>query len=389
MTRSIRTQVAIVGGGPAGLMLSHLLHLDGIDSIVIERRSEDYVIQRVRAGVLEQGTVDLMRATGLGGRLDRDGLRHDGIELRFDGEAHHIPITELTGGRGVTIYGQQEVVKDLIVARRSAGAQVHFEVPDARIEEIREPRITCTIDGQAVTLRSDFIAGCDGFHGISREAIPAAERKVFEREYPFGWVGILVAAAPSTELVTYAWHERGFALSSMRSPEITRLYVQCPRDDDMSMWPEPRIWEELHTRLAVPGWSLQEGKILESGITGMRSFVLEPMQHDRLFLAGDAAHIVPPTGAKGLNLAIADVKALAERLASWYRTGSSAGIDGYSSARLERVWKAQDFSNWMTTMLHRVQEDHGGFDSRVQLARLRNIATSRAGSTYLAENYAG
>ena len=212
---------------------------------------------------------------------------------------------------------------------------------------------------------------------------------MFEREYPFGWVGILVAAAPSTELVTYAWHERGFALSSMRSPEVTRLYVQCPRDDDISQWPERRIWEELHTRLAVPGWSLKEGTILESGITGMRSFVLEPMQHERLFLAGDAAHIVPPTGAKGLNLAIADVKALAERLTSWYRAGSSTGVDTYSTTRLEKVWRAQDFSNWMTTMLHRVHDDHGGFDSRVQVARLRGVAKSRAGSTYLAENYAG
>ena len=389
MSRTIRTQVVIVGGGPAGLTLSHLLHLEGVESIVIERRSEDYVIQRVRAGVLEQGTVDLMHATGLGGRLDRDGLRHDGIELRFDGEAHRVPITELTGGRGVTIYGQQEVVKDLIAARKRAGGLVHFEVPDARIDDVREPQVTCTIGAEPVTIRADFIAGCDGFHGICRDTIPATTRTVFEREYPFGWVGILVAAAPSTELVTYAWHERGFALSSMRSPEVTRLYVQCPRDDDMSMWPEPRIWEELHTRLAVPGWSLREGKILESGITGMRSFVLEPMQHERLFLAGDAAHIVPPTGAKGLNLAVADVKALAERLTSWYRTGRSTGIDSYSATRLEKVWKAQDFSNWMTTMLHRVQDDHGGFDSRVQLARLRNVATSRAGSTYLAENYAG
>ena len=389
MNPTIRTQVAIIGGGPAGLMLSHLLQLEGVESIVLERRSEEYVIQRVRAGVLEQGTVDLMRETGLGARLGSEGLRHDGIELRFDGEAHTIPITELTGGRGVTIYGQQEVVKDLIAARRQAAAQLHFEVPDAKIVDIRNPRITCSIGGRPVTIQADCIAGCDGFHGISRDTIPPAARKVFEREYPFGWVGILVAAPPSTELVTYAWHERGFALSSMRSTEVTRLYVQCPRDDEMSMWPEQRIWDELHTRLAVPGWSLTEGRILESGITGMRSFVLEPMQYERLFLAGDAAHIVPPTGAKGLNLAIADVKALAERLASWFRTGSRTGLEGYTAARLTRVWKAQDFSNWMTTMLHRVEDDHGGFDSRVQLARLRGVATSRAGATYLAENYAG
>jgi p-hydroxybenzoate 3-monooxygenase len=370
-------------------MLSHLLHLEGIESIVLERRSEDYVIQRVRAGVLEQGSVDLMHATGLGERLAREGLRHEAIELRFDGEAHPIPIAELTGGRGVTIYGQQEVVKDLIAARRTAAGQVHFEVPDARIESTGEPRITCTIDGHPVAIQADFIAGCDGFHGISREAIPPGVRRQFEREYPFGWVGILVAAAPSTEVVTYAWHERGFALSSMRSPEVTRLYVQCPRDDDMSAWPERRIWDELHTRLGIPGWSLGEGRILESGITGMRSFVLEPMRHERLFLAGDAAHIVPPTGAKGLNLALADVRALAERLAAWYRTGSPSGLDGYSEARLERVWKAQDFSNWMTSMLHRAPEDHGGFDSRLQLARLRGLTQSRGAMTILAESYAG
>ena len=389
MNRNVRTQVAIIGGGPSGLMLSHLLHLEGVESMVLERRSEDYVIQRVRAGVLEQGTVDLMHATGLGERLAREGLKHEGIELRFDGESHHVPITELNGGRGVTVYGQQEVVKDLIAARRHAAGQVHFEVPDARIEDIREPRITCTIGGNPVTINADFVAGCDGFHGISREAIPAKSRRGFEREYPFGWVGILVAAPPSTDVVTYAWHERGFALSSMRNPELTRLYVQCARDDEMSMWPEARIWEELHTRLAVPGWSLREGRILESGITGMRSFVLEPMRHERLFLAGDAAHIVPPTGAKGLNLALADVRTLGEAFATWYRTGGSSGLDSYSATRLARVWKAQDFSNWMTSMLHRFPEDHGGFDSRLQLARLRSIVGSPSASRFLAENYAG
>jgi p-hydroxybenzoate 3-monooxygenase len=386
---TIRTQVAIIGGGPSGLMLSHLLHLEGIESIVLERRSEDYVIQRVRAGVLEQGTVDLMHATGLGERLAREGLRHDGIELRFDGESHQVPITELTGGRGVTIYGQQEVVKDLIAARRGAAGRMHFEVPDARINDIRDPRVSCSIGGEQIMIEADYLAGCDGFHGISREAIPTEHRVVFERGYPFGWVGILVAVAPSTELVTYAWHERGFALSSMRSPDIARLYVQCPRDDDMTMWPERRIWDELHTRLGVPGWSLREGRILESGITGMRSFVLEPMQYQRLFLAGDAAHIVPPTGAKGLNLAMADVQALAERFASRYRTGSTTGLDSYSATRLANVWKAQDFSNWMTTMLHRSHDDHGGFDSRLQLARLRGLVGSRGAMAFLAENYAG
>lgn len=389
MSKSLLTQVAIVGGGPAGLMLSHLLHLDGVESIVLERRSQEYVVQRVRAGVLEQGTVDLMHATGLGARLDREGLRHDGIELRFDGQAHQIPITELTGGRGVTIYGQQEVVKDLIDARRAAGGQVHFEVDDVRIDDVCDPRLSCTLNGQRVEVRADYIAGCDGFHGISREAIPASIRRVFEREYPFGWVGILVSAPPSTELVTYAWHERGFALSSMRSPEVTRLYVQCDRDDKIDAWPERRIWDELHARLAIPGWSLQEGPIFESGITGMRSFVVEPMQHERLFLAGDAAHIVPPTGAKGLNLAISDVRVLGEALATRFRTGSTTGLEAYSSTCLKRVWRAQEFSSSMTAMLHRFPAEQGGFEPRLQRARLERIVTSRAAATALAESYAG
>jgi len=370
-------------------MLSHLLHLEGIESVVLERRSREYVEKRVRAGVLEQGTVDLLHATGLGERLGREGLAHHGIELRFDGQAHRVPLSELTGGRGITIYGQQEVVKDLIEARRAAAGAVHFDIADVGIVDVESPQLQYTHEGNSIDLRADYIAGCDGFHGICRDAIPAQSRRLFERAYPFGWVGILVAAAPSTDLVTYAWHERGFALHSLRSPEITRLYVQCDRDDDISQWPERRIWDELHTRLAVPGWSLREGPILESGITGMRSFVVEPMQYQRLFLAGDAAHIVPPTGAKGLNLALADVRVLADALATWYRTGQSSGLDAYSTTCLKRVWRAQDFSAWMTSLLHRFPETHGGFDPRLQRARLEYIVGSEAAATSLAENYVG
>ena len=389
MTHPIRTQVAIVGGGPAGLMLSHLLSLQGIESLVLEKRSREYVEKRVRAGVLEQGTVDLLRATGLGTRLDREGMQHEGIELRFEGESHRILLSALTGGRSITIYGQQEVVKDLIEARQAAGGAVHFEIDDVRLVSLDPPQLECTLDRTSREVRADFIAGCDGFHGICRGAIPVETRRFYEREYPFGWVGILAAVAPSCSEVTYASHERGLALHSMRNPELTRLYVQCDRDDSIEQWPDSRIWDELHTRLAVPGWRLAEGPVLEKGITGMRSFVVEPMQYGRLFLAGDAAHIVPPTGAKGLNLAIADVRVLADGLVSWYRSGSQTDLDAYSSTCLKRVWRAQEFSNSMTLMLHRLPDDHAGFDRGLQLARLRLVTGSRAAATALAEQYVG
>jgi p-hydroxybenzoate 3-monooxygenase len=387
----MKTQVAIVGGGPAGLMLSHLLDGRGIHSVIVERRSRDYVEKRVRAGVLEQGTVDLMVATGVGDRLRREGLVHHGIELRFEGRGHRIALSELTGGKAITIYGQQEVVKDLIEARIAAGQAIHFEVEDASLHGLdsTHPAVECTLGGSRARIEADLVAGCDGSYGICRGAIPAADRRVFERVYPFGWVGILVEAPPSSDELIYARHTRGFALHSMRSPSITRLYLQCDRNDLIEAWPDRRIWDELHARLALPGWTLTEGPILEKGITPMRSAVVEPMRWGRLFLAGDAAHIVPPTGAKGLNLAIHDVSVLADAIAGWYRDGSGAGLAGYSDTCLRRIWRAQEFSSQMTALLHRSPDDRDGLDERLQLARLRQVVGSRAAATALAEGYVG
>ncbi|MGE0553994.1 MAG: 4-hydroxybenzoate 3-monooxygenase [Gemmatimonadales bacterium] len=388
MTRRVTTRVGIVGGGPAGLMLSHLLAREGVDSIVLEARSRDYVIKRVRAGVLEQGTVDLLTESGVGDRLAELGLVHTGFEIRFDGTSVRIALDELTGGRAITIYGQQEVVRDLIDARLAAGGALHFEIDDVRVEDpAGRPSLRATIAGEPTRIECDLIAGCDGFHGICRDTIPASERTVYEREFPYGWVGILVAAPPSSDELIYAHHPRGFALHSMRSPEITRLYVQCPHDDEIEAWPDQRIWEELHARLAAPGWSLTEGPILEKGVTGMRSFVIEPMQHGNLFLAGDAAHIVPPTGAKGLNLAMADVRRLAEGMIDFFRTGSRRGLDGYTADCLRRVWRAQEFSSWMTGLLHTGTAEP--FARSLQLARLRQLATSPHARALLAENYVG
>ena len=386
----MKTQVAIIGAGPAGLTLSHLLHREGIDSIVLEKKDRAYVEQRVRAGVLEQGTVDLLKSVGLGDRLGREGLVHEGFELRFDRASHRIALAELTGS-AITIYGQQEVVKDLIEARLAAGGQLHFQVDEVAVHDVEgpRPRVTGVVAGAATTIDCDFIAGCDGFHGVTRDAIPRGHCRTFERDYPFGWAGVLVAAPPSSDELIYAYHERGFALHSMRSPEITRLYVQCGPHDRVEDWPDDRIWTELHARLELPGWALREGPILEKSVTGMRSFAVEPMQYGRLFLAGDAAHIVPPTGAKGLNLAIGDVDALAAGFSEWYRGGSERLLDAYSDTRLRRVWAALDFSYQMTTMLHRFPDDHGGFDAGLQLARLRTLVGSRAARTALAERYVG
>ncbi len=385
-----RTQVAIVGAGPAGLMLAHLLHREGIESVVVEQKSQAYIEQRVRAGVLEHGTVELLTGAGIGDRLLREGLPHHGFELRFEGETHRIDLTGLTG-RTITVYGQQEVVKDLVAARQALGAPIHFEVMEVGVHDIGtdRPFVTGVHDGIPIRIEADFVAGCDGFHGICRAALPATEGRQFEREYPFGWVGILAEAPPSSPELIYARHERGFALHSMRSATVTRLYVQCGPHDRVEQWPDQRVWDELHLRLGAPGWSLTEGPIFEKSITGMRSFVMEPMQSGRLFLAGDAAHIVPPTGAKGLNLALADVAVLARGLVEWYRAGSRHQLDQYSATCLRRVWRAEDFSAQMTGLLHRYPDDSGGFAARLQLARLRVIVGSRAAQTALAEGYVG
>jgi p-hydroxybenzoate 3-monooxygenase len=389
--RRMRTQVGIVGAGPAGLLLSHLLHLEGVESVVVEVRTRDYVEQRVRAGVLEQGSVDLLNEAGVGERLQREGLVHSGIELRFGGTAHHIDLPGLTGGRSITVYGQQEVVKDLIAARLAADGLVLFGVADVAVHEISSstPHIRFRSGGEEVELDCAIVAGCDGFHGICRQAIPAEQLSVFERTYPFAWLGILAAAPPTHNEVSYAYHERGFALHSMRSPEITRLYIQVTPDEDIGNWPDERIWSELHTRLETgDGWRLREGPVLEKGITGMRSFVAEPMQYGRLFLAGDSAHIVPPTGAKGMNLAVADVRVLARALSAFFKSGRTDLLDAYSATCLRRVWRAEHFSWWMTSMLHRFPGDDV-FQHRLQQSQLEYTVASRAAATSLAENYVG
>jgi p-hydroxybenzoate 3-monooxygenase len=386
----MRTQVGIVGAGPAGLVLSQLLHLQGIESIVVEARSRQYCEERVRAGVLEQGTVELLREMGVGERMDREGLVHNGVELRFRGSGHRIDFKELTG-RGITIYAQQEVVKDLIVAQLKAGGQILFEVMDVSIHDLDSttPKIRFQHDGVPQEIVCDAIAGCDGFHGICRPTVPAHALMIYERIFPFAWLGVLAAAPPSSEELIYCYHRRGFSLHSMRTPEITRLYLQCAPDEDLAQWPDERIWDELQLRLATgDGWELKKGPILQKGVTGMRSFVIEPMQYGRLYLAGDAAHIVPPTGAKGLNLAVADVRVLARAIAEFYRSGSTRLLEGYSAACLRRVWLVQRFSLWMTSMLHRFPGGDG-FDEHRQLAELDYVTSSHPAAQTFAENYVG
>ncbi len=387
----MRTQVGIVGAGPAGLMLAHLLHLEGIESIVLETRSRAYIEGRVRAGVLEQTTVDLMVDAGVGERLRREGLVHHGIYLSFAGTRHHVDMTELTGGRSITVYAQHEVIKDLVKARMDAQGPILFEVEDVSVHDFEAgpPKIRFRREGREEEIVCDFIGGCDGYHGVCRPSIPPGVLTAFERHYPFGWLGILAEAAPSSEELVYTYHERGFALFSMRSPSITRLYLQCAPDENLNEWPDDRIWSEMMARFrTLDGWAPNQGPVLQKGVTDMRSFVIEPMQYGRLFLAGDAAHIVPPTGAKGLNLAVADVAILARGLAEFYRSGRRDLLDRYSETCLRRIWKVQRFSWWMTSMLHRFSAA-ADFDQRRQLAELDYVTSSRAAMTSLAENYVG
>lgn len=387
----MRTQVGIIGAGPAGLLLSHLLYLHGIESIVIEDKSRSYVESRIRAGVLEHGTAQLLCDSGVGERLKKEGMRHEGINLGFSGQLHRINLTELTGGKTITVYGQHEVVKDLIATRLSRGGQIFFDVAEVQLDGIttNQPRIYFRYQDQSHEVTCDWVAGCDGYHGVSRPSIPSGELTVFEKTYPFAWLGILAEAAPSWEELIYANHENGFSLFSMRSLKITRLYLQCRPDEDLAEWSDERIWENLHKRLSFPGdKAIQSGKILQKSVTTMRSFVVEPMHYRRLFLAGDAAHVVPPTGAKGMNLAVGDVWLLAQALAAFYAKGQTEPLESYSDRCLRRVWKAQRFSWWMTSLLHRFDQNDA-FEYRRQLAELDYLTTSRAAATTLAENYVG
>jgi p-hydroxybenzoate 3-monooxygenase len=385
---AMRTQVGIVGAGPAGLMLSHLLRRSGIHTIVLESRSRAYVEQRVRAGVLEQWAADLLVETGVGERLQREAMQHDGIFLCFEGALHHLDFRSLVG-KGIAIYGQQEIVKDLIARRLADGGEIFFEVEDVRVHgfDSGSPTITFRHEGAEKEISCDFIGGCDGSHGICRSSFPPGTLTAYERGYPFAWLGILAEAPPPERELIYAFHARGFALCSMRSPTVSRLYLQCAPDEDLNEWPDDRIWQELRTRLDGTR-ALTVGKILQKGITPMRSFVAEPMQHGRLFLAGDAAHIVPPTGAKGMNLALADVLVLSRAIHTFYASGRSDRLDAYSATCLRRVWKAQRFSLWMTQLLHRFTFEPD-FDYRRQLAELDYVTNSRAAATALAENYVG
>jgi p-hydroxybenzoate 3-monooxygenase len=386
-----RTQVGIVGAGPAGLLLAHLLHREGIESVVLELRTRSEIESTIRAGVLEQGTVDLLAEVGVGERMKREGAVHRGINLRFEGQTHRIDLHELTGGKAITLYAQHEVIKDLVAARLQAGGELLFEVSDVSLHEVesRGPRIRFRHQGGEREIACDFVAGCDGFHGVCRSAIPRSRRTDYEHVYPFGWFGILARAPRATEELIYTHHDRGFALVSTRSPALQRLYFQCDPRDDEERWSEERIWEEFRARLSgKDGFRLAEGPIVQKGIVAMRSFVIDPMRHGRLFLAGDAAHIVPPTGAKGMNLAVADVRVLSRALSDFFRSGKTELLDRYSDICLKRVWLAERFSRWMTGLTHR-DDAHDTFTRRLQLAELQYLVGSRAAEVSLAENYVG
>ncbi len=388
----MRTQVGIIGAGPAGLLLSHMLHLRGIASVIVESRSRAAIEATIRAGVLEQSTVDLMTEIGAGERMKREGFVHHGFELRFAGRGHRVNLHDLANGRSITVYAQHEVLKDLIALRLRTGGEIHFEAKATGLDGVTSDRPTIrftTKEGEARELSCEFIAGCDGGHGVSRAAIPEGSvRRDYFRVYPFGWFGILAKAPPSSDELIYAHHERGFALVSTRSPDVQRMYFQCDPNDQVANWPDDRVWEELQARVAGDGFQLKVGPIFQKGIIPLRSFVCEPMQHGRLFLAGDAAHAVPPTGAKGLNLAAADVHVLARALSSRYATGSSDLLDAYSRTALRRVWRAQHFSWWMTSMLHRF-EGASEFDEKRQLAEPDLVTNTVPAATSLAQNYVG
>ncbi|BBU29535.1 4-hydroxybenzoate 3-monooxygenase [Burkholderia sp. THE68] len=389
----MRTQVGIIGAGPAGLLLSHLLHLRGIESVVLEARSQNDIESTIRAGVLEQGTMDTLNQAGIGARMQAEGALHHGFELAFEGQRRRIALTELTG-HSITVYAQHEVIKDLVAARLAANGALKFNVSNVSLHDFQEgsdrkPRIKYQHEGRDEELECDFIIGCDGSQGVARQSIPEAVRQDYQRIYPFGWFGILVEAPPSSDELIYARHDRGFALISTRSPGVQRMYFQCDPKDTVDAWSDDRIWAELHARVdTADGWQITEGKIFQKNIVGMRSFVSTPMQSGKLFLAGDAAHIVPPTGAKGLNLAVSDVRVLNAALVDFYKEGGTEQLARYTATALKRVWRAEHFSWWMTRMLHKL-DDTSPFEQRLQVAELEHVTTSRAAATALAENYVG
>jgi p-hydroxybenzoate 3-monooxygenase len=385
----MRTQVAIIGAGPAGLLLGQLLHRHGIDNIILERQTADYVLGRIRAGVIEQGTMGLLDEAGVGKRMHADGLVHDGVHMCVDGKRHHLSFKDMTG-KSVMVYGQTEITRDVMDGRAAAGARTIYSAHDVALHDIsgKTPRVTYNADGKAAEITCDFIAGCDGFHGVSRQSVPPQSLSTFERVYPFGWLGILSDTPPVSNELIYVRHPRGFALCSMRSHTRSRYYLQCSLDDHVEAWPDERFWNELRPRLDEEAQaSLVTGPSIEKSIAPLRSFVAEPMRFGRLFLAGDAAHIVPPTGAKGLNLAASDVQYLWRALMEHYKDKSDSGLDHYSERALARVWKAERFSWWMTTTLHRISDNP--FDLKLQLAELDYLFRSKAAQTAFAENYVG